>query len=208
MVLIFIVLEELAAGNFLEIKIDELFQNDSIIKFGVYNYNCRYLFSLMKNKSNSKKTIQKHRENENQLISLFFSEQYYNNKIIDDIDDKIIELNEEKYYISQISLNAKSFDMALLKKESKNKYLLHLFQVTKYKDRELKNRTQYICDIKEVVKNLESIYNIKISNIYLTFVLPKNILNEDLHFFILFFLNHKLQILIFNFLTFIFIYKF
>jgi len=168
-----------ALGNFLEIKIDENFRNEISNKFGFYKYHCRYLFSLVENTKNSSKTIQDHRKNERNLITQFFGEQNYN-IIIDDIDDiKNFKLNEDLYYFSQISFTARSFDMAILKKERDNTYTLFLFQVSKNKKYELKSKIYYIIEANNVSNNLEKIYDIEIKRRYLTFILPENISSSD-----------------------------
>ena len=164
-----------AAGDFLEIKIDEMFRNNINNKFGYYKYNCRYLFSLVKNTKNSPKTIEFHRKNEKNIISLFFGENAYN-KIIDDIDDikdkNHFILDEEVYYFSQISYTGRAFDMAVLKKVGKNCYCLFLFQVSKNKNKELKEKLIYISEANNVANNFKNIYGIEINRIYLTFILP------------------------------------
>ena len=166
-----------ALGNFLEIKIDETFKDKESNKFGFYDYNCRNLFSLVQKTKNSPNTIKKHRKNEKNLMTLFFGAQYYN-KIIDDIDDikdkNYFKLNDDLYYFSQVSFTGRAFDMAVLKKAHDNTYTLFLFQVTKNKDNELKSKTIYILEAKNVLKYLKSIYSIEIDQIYLTFILPFN----------------------------------
>ena len=172
-----------ALGNFLEIKIDETFKNNIYNKFGFYNYNCRNLFSLVPNTANSPKTIEKHRKNEKNLITLFFGEEYYN-KIIDDIDKENINdinyfvLDKDLYYFSQISFTGRAFDMAIIKKEHDNIFILFLFQVSKSKQSELKSKIEYILEANQVVNNLKNIYGIEINRMYLTFILPQNIVTD------------------------------
>ena len=166
-----------ALGNFLEIKIDEIFRNNNFKKFGFYYYNSRYLFSLVESTKNSSNTIKEHRKDEKNLITQFFNEEFYN-KIIDDIDDINNEnhfiLKDDLYYFSQISFTGRAFDMAVIKREHGNSFILFLYQVSKNKNKELKSRKQYISEANNVVNNLENIYGIKITSIYLTFILPLN----------------------------------
>ena len=168
-------------GIFLEIKIDETFRNNNYKKFGFYKYNCRYLFSLVKNTENSENTIKEHRNNEKNLSTVFFGEKYYN-KIIDDIDDIIDKnyfiLNEELYYFSQISLTGRTFDMAIIKKVRNNTYILFLYQVSINKIRELKTKLFYILEANNVLNNLNNIYGIEIERIYLTFILPLSTITD------------------------------
>ena len=166
-----------ALGNILEIQIDEIFRTKNKNKFGFYDYNCRNLFSLVPNTDNSSKTIQEHRKNEKNLIIQYFGKQYYN-KIIDDIDDINKQNNfifdKDLYYISQISFTGRAFDMAVLKKEYNNHYVLFLYQVSKNKQNELKSKIYYITEAKKVINNLCNIYKININRIYLSFILPLN----------------------------------
>ena len=111
------------------------------------------------------------------MISLFFGQQYYN-KIIDDIDDikdkNYFKLNDDLYYLSQVSFTGRAFDMAVLKKAHDNTYTLFLFQVSKNKENELKSKIIYTLEANNVLNYLKSIYVIEIDKIYLTFILPLN----------------------------------
>ena len=166
-----------ALCNLLEFKIDETFRNNNLKKFGFYIYNCRYLFSLVQSSKNSPNTIKENSKNEKNLITQFFGEQYYN-KIIDDIDDikeqKHFDLDKDLYYFSQISFTGRAFDMAVLKKDHDNFFILFLFQVSKNKQYEFKSKIIYILEANNVVNYLKNIYKIEIIRIYLTFILPHN----------------------------------
>ena len=74
-----------AEGTFLELKIDELFRNNSSQIFDLINLECRYLFSLVSKTDNSDLTIKKHREEELKL--LFIGKDSYSSILIDDIND-------------------------------------------------------------------------------------------------------------------------
>ena len=174
-----------AEGSFLELKIDELFRNNSSHIFDLKELECRYLFSLVSKTDNSDNTIKKHREEEVEL--LFFGKDNYNSILIDDIieDKKKFEknhfkLNKNYYYFSQVSLNGKAFDMCIIVKEKDNKYKLYLFQVSKSKSDELGTKFQYIQTADQVAENLEKLYGIKITGRYLIFILPK--INYNLNF--------------------------
>ena len=168
-----------AEGTYLELKVDEYFRNHKKPIFGLNDIKCRYLFSLVSKTKNSEKTVKEHRIEEAKL--LFFG--YDNYKIIiDDIDSKEKEhykLNEICYYFSQISLTGKAFDMCLIYKENDNSYKLYLFQASKNKKSNLGNKKYYLKQAKKVVENLKDLYNINITKIYLIFILPKQIKNQD-----------------------------
>ena len=174
-----------AKVSFLELKIDELFRNNSSHFFNLQELECRYLFSLVSKTDNSDIIIKKQREEEVEL--LFFDKDNYNSILIDDIieDKKKFEknhfkLNKNYYYFSQVSLTGKAFDMYIIVKEKDNQYKLYLFQVSKSKSDELGTKSQYIQTADQVAENLENLYGIKITGRYLIFILPK--INYNLNF--------------------------
>ena len=167
-----------AESTFLELKIDELFRNNSSHVFDLKDLECRYLFSLVSKTDNSDLTIKKHRKEEVDLI--FFGKDSYNRINIDDIDDdkkklkkEHYTLNKEYYYFSQVSLTGKAFDMCILVKENDNTYKLYLFQVSKSKSDELFTKLFYIESAEKVAENLANLYKINISGRHLIFILPK-----------------------------------
>ena len=173
-----------AEGAFLELKVNETFRKKSsnILGIDFLDLECRYLFSLVSNTSNSKETIKKHRINEAKLI--FFGANNYN-ILIDDIDnDKLgkehYNLKKKFYYFSQVSLTGKAFDLCIIERESDNLYKLYLLQISKNKSEELGSKFYYFMQANNVAKNLENLYNIKCSNKYLIFVLSK--INTDSNF--------------------------
>ena len=167
-----------AEGSFLELKIDELFRNNSSHVFDLKELECRYLFSLVSKTNNSDITIKKHREEEVEL--LFFGKDNYNSILIDDIDDdkkklkkNHYQLNKSCYYFSQVSLTGKAFDMCIIVKEKDNNYKLYLFQVSKSKSDELGTQWYYLQMAEKVAKNLKELYGINITGRHLIFILPK-----------------------------------
>lgn len=164
-----------AEGSFLELKIDELFRNNSSHIFNLTDLEFRYLFSLITKTDNSDDTIKMHREEEKNL--LFFGKENYN-ILIDDIDkDQLSKnhymLNKNYYYFSQVSLNGKAFDMCIIVKDQDNKYKLYLFQVSKSKTNELYTKNNYLFYADQVAKNLKELYKIEITERHLIFILPK-----------------------------------
>lgn len=174
-----------AEGSFLELRIDELFRNNSSYIFDLTELECRYLFSLVSKTDNSNITILKHREEEIKL--LFFGKDNYTSILIDDIDvDKIkkskkehYKLNKEYYYFSQVSLNGKTFDMCIIEREGDNNYKLYLFQVSKSKTEELGTKIFYLLQADNFAQNLENLYNINITARHLIFILPKTNYNPN-----------------------------
>ena len=167
-----------AEGSFLELKIDELFRNNSSHIFDLSNLECRYLFSLVSKTNNSDLTIKKHREEEIEL--LFFDKDNYTGILIDDIDNDKKKLKKnhyilqkDYYYFSQVSLTGKAFDMCVIVKEGDNNYKLYLFQVSKSKSDELGIKSFYSDLASEVAENLENLYKINITGRHLIFILPK-----------------------------------
>ena len=166
-------------GSFLELKVDETFRDNSSNVLGLKDMECRYLFSLVSKTDSSEQTVLKHRRSEAKL--LFFGKSEYN-ILIDDIDKDILlkrntghyNLNEKYYYFTQVSLTGKAFDMCIIEKEKDNKFKLYLFQVSKNKLQELQKKYYYLLQADAVAKNLETLYEIDITNRYLIFILPRS----------------------------------
>lgn len=173
-----------AEGTFLELKIDEIFRNNSSSSsqpFGLSEIECRYLFSLVSKTKNSSETIKKHRIEETKMI--FFGKNNYN-ILIDDIDDDKLDkehfiLKKNYYYFSQVSLTGKAFDMCIIAREGENSFRLYLFQISKNKTDELGSKFYYLNQADNVAENLKSIYDIDCTNRYLIFILPKGSNNTD-----------------------------
>ena len=165
-------LEGSSEGWYLESRVNKIFKNNFFFKFKKEQFEVRYLFSLAGITNNSEKTIYQHRKDSKNLMDFLIGKNNYN-VIIDDIDHNFgeIKLDKKYYYFQQISQTGRSFDMAFIQKNDTNEdYNLYLFQCKINVD-ELKNKSFYIFEGKEVKKNLKNIYNINIDTIYLTLVI-------------------------------------
>jgi len=171
-----------AGINFEKSVIDAIKINGDQV-FGQLSFIKRIVFSLVGKTENSKKTIEKHRNEEKNYIYKFYKINDYSEKI-DDIDyeknSNDIKLTEDLYLIVQASKTARSFDFAILKRDKNTKeWFLYLFQVTINKTDELKEKYDYFFDATKCRSYLEDLYGIAINKIYLIFVLPFHTYDEN-----------------------------
>ena len=170
-----------AEGWYLESRVDNIFRNN-YFKLKDKEFEVKNLFCLVGTTDNSEKTIFSHRLESQNLNNMLIGKNNYN-IFIDDIDNlknnSKYNLNKKCYYFRQISLTGRTFDMAFIERiDDNNLYNLYLFQCTLLKDQELKVKTIYTIEGLRVSNHLTSIYNIKINEIYLTFILPQYGLNK------------------------------
>ena len=77
--------------------------------------------------------------------------------------------------ITQVSKNGRTFDFAILYRiNESNEWNLYLFQVTKNKKTELKEKKEYINESKIVQNYLSELYGIEINKRFLLFIVPYN----------------------------------
>ena len=141
----------------------------------------RNVFSLVGTKTI--KYIEKLRKKEDLPFFEFYDLKLLN-VLIDGVDNN--KVNKENFdiikydvYLNQLSKGGRSFDAGILKKSLLTKEATHdliLFQDTKQKIMELKDKNQYYSDAQKTKKFLEGLYeNLIIDKIYLIFVLPYGI---------------------------------
>ena len=168
-------------GNFFEKEILRTLLNQKKIIFGQSKFNRRNVFSLIGITNYSKKTIDKKRAQEDNILYEYYDIKQYN-CVIDDIDEKNpdkLKLTEDVYILIQISMTGKSFDFAILTKSKDETWFLSIYQITKRKKKELKKKDVYIEDLKNCEEYLSKLYNIKIEKIYFTFILPFELYDKD-----------------------------
>ena len=174
------------AGVNFESKVINSILNSPKPIFGNLKFNKRRVFSLVGKTSNSKKTVQHHREEEKNNRLYKFYNIYEYSDLIDDIDYEEsdvekIKLSQDLYLIIQVSKNGRSFDFAILKKiENSNEWYLYLFQATINKNSELKQKKKYVYDSILCESYLSKLYKIKIIKRFFIFVIPKE--TSDINF--------------------------
>ena len=144
--------------------------------FGQLSFEKRIVFSLVGKTDNSKRNIEKHRNEEKNYIYKFYNMNEYSDKIddIDYLEDfNKIKLTKDLYLIIQASKTARSFDFSILKRDPNTKeWFLYLFQVFINKTDELKKKYYYLMDAIKCESYLNSLYDITINKRYLVFILP------------------------------------